>query len=123
MFDIQKFTPIDGYYADPHGSLVQVADLEIHHGGLLLDRLARKVTMNGQHRPLTLHEFALLEYLLLRRGEVCPIAEIHSAIWPGKPTTTNIVNVYVNYLRRKLDHGIIRTVRGERSFIIDTEAR
>ena len=116
---IQRWTAIGGVRSDPNGALVRLEDLKIEHGGLVLDRLARTVTQNGQPTPLTPREFALLEYLLLRVGESCRLSELREALWAGKPIDSNVVNVYVNYLRIKLGRELIRTMPHKRGFIIE----
>jgi DNA-binding response OmpR family regulator len=83
-----------------------------------LDRLRRTVERAGSHVELTGKEFALLESLMLRRGQTCTRAELLEQVWQMAPETpTNVLDVYVNYLRRKLggagDSGVaIETVRG-----------
>ncbi len=67
---------------------------------------------------LTNKEFALLECLLLERGRSISRADLLGRVWDTNPTAgANIVDVYVNYLRRKLrDTGsnpLIKTVRGQ----------
>ena len=67
---------------------------------------------------LTNKEFALLEHLMLNRGHCVSRVELLETVWNMEPAqTTNIVDVYVNYLRRKLDDlppgTVIRTVRGQ----------
>ena len=64
-------------------------------------------------------EFALLESLMLRRGQNCSRAELLEQVWQMAPdATTNVLDVYVNYLRRKLGAvsdvpvALIETVRG-----------
>jgi DNA-binding response OmpR family regulator len=68
---------------------------------------------------LTGKEFALLESLMLRRGQTCSRAELLEQVWQMAPQTpTNVLDVYVNYLRRKLGAAsdghaaLIETVRG-----------
>ncbi|MGY1578568.1 response regulator transcription factor [Streptomyces sp. MN13] len=82
-------------------------------GELRLDTGARRVLRDGAEVPLTVKEFAVLEQLALRAGEVVSKAEILEHVWDfayeGDP---NIVEVYVSALRRKLGAGLIRTVRG-----------
>lgn len=87
-------------------------------GDLQLNRLDHSAFRSGRAVELTNKEFALLEHLLLHRGRCVSRLELLDAIWKLEPSqTTNIVDVYVNYLRRKLqDHAprsLIRTVRGE----------
>jgi DNA-binding response OmpR family regulator len=83
-----------------------------------LNRIERAVSRSGSAIALTNKEFALLEYLLLNRGQVIPRATLLQRVWniPAN-SSTNVVDVYVNYLRRKLgDYGtnsLIQTVRGE----------
>ena len=86
-------------------------------GPLKLDPGARRVSRNGDDIKLTTREFALLEYLMRRDGNVASKPEILDHVWgmdfAGDP---NVVEVYIGYLRRKLDdpYGshLIRTVRG-----------
>lgn len=86
-------------------------------GTVTLDPLRRHVVSNGRDVTLTPREFALLEYLMNNAGESLAKSEILSAVWgsnfDGDP---NIVEVYIGYLRRKIDDpevpSIIRTVRG-----------
>ncbi len=89
---------------------IRVADLE-------LDLLRRRVTRGGQRIDLTAKEFALLELLLRRRGEVLPRSLIASQIWDMNfDSDTNVIEVAVRRLRAKMDDGfepkLIRTVRG-----------
>ena len=100
----------------------QHSDPILCHGDIQMDRINRNVRRNGHEIALTVKEFALLEFLLLRRGESCNRAELLREVWQmSAETPTNIVDVYVNYLRKKLGaaHGpgetcaaAIETVRG-----------
>jgi DNA-binding response OmpR family regulator len=72
-------------------------------GGIRLDLLTREATRNGHSVRLPDREAELLAYLMRQVGHVCTREEILSAVWsydhdPG----TNVVQVYVGYLRRKL---------------------
>ncbi|MET8974262.1 response regulator transcription factor [Streptomyces sp. NPDC004539] len=82
-------------------------------GDLRVDTAARRVHLRDTEVTLTAKEFAVLEHLALRPGEVVPKADILEHVWDfaydGDP---NIVEVYVSSLRRKLDPALIRTVRG-----------
>ena len=81
----------------------QYADPVLRVGGLELNRIERKVTRDGQAVDLTTKEFALLEFLLQRRGLCCTRSELLREVWQMKADTgTNVVDVYINYLRRKL---------------------
>ena len=96
--------------AGPAQSVLQVADLA-------LNRLERSVERAGRKVPLTSKEFALLEYLMRNRGRALSRAMIVEHVWNlCFDTSTNVVDVYINYLRRKIDAGadrpLIRTVRG-----------
>jgi DNA-binding response OmpR family regulator len=92
--------------------------LVLRAGDLELSRLDHTVRRGGRTLSITNKEFALLEHLLLNRGHCVGRVELLEAVWNMESAqTTNIVDVYVNYLRRKLADippGIlIRTVRGK----------
>jgi len=94
------------------------ARLLLRAGDLELDRLDHSARRAGQPILLTNKEFALLEHLMLKRGQCASRVELLDSVWNLEPTqTTNIVDVYVNYLRRKLKDPppghLIRTVRGQ----------
>lgn len=94
------------------------ARLILRVGDLELDRLDHTVRRAGEPIALTNKEFALLEHLLLHRGQCISRVELLDAVWNMEPAqTTNIVDVYVNYLRRKLKDPppgfLLRTVRGQ----------
>ncbi len=94
------------------------ARLLLRTGDLELDRMEHSAHRAGQPVPLTNKEFALLEHLVLNRGQCVTRIELLDSVWNMEPTqTTNIVDVYVNYLRRKLKDPppgqLIRTVRGQ----------
>src|ERR1700752_3832576 len=79
------------------------ADPVLRWGDIALDRLRRTVERAGVPVELTGKEFALLESLMLRRGQNCSRAELREQVWQMAPDTpTNVLDVYVNYLRRKL---------------------
>ncbi len=86
-------------------------------GPISLDPLRRAVVAYGRDVTLTPREFALLEFLMERVDESLAKSEILAAVWgsafDGDP---NIVEVYIGYLRRKIDlkpyESVIRTVRG-----------
>ena len=86
-------------------------------GDLKLDRVERRVERSGQRIELTTKEFMLLEYLMRNAGRRVTRAMIIEHVWNLTfDTTTNVVDVYINYLRRKVDDGhprkLIQTVRG-----------
>ncbi len=89
---------------------LKAADLE-------LDLLRRRVTRAGVRIDLTAKEFALLELLLRRQGEVLPRSLIASQVWDMNfDSDTNVIEVAVRRLRAKVDEPfepkLIRTVRG-----------
>jgi DNA-binding response OmpR family regulator len=100
----------------------QRGDPILHYGEVDMNRIDRSVQRGGMEVELTTKEFALLEFMLLRRGEPCTRAELLSSVWHMSPdATTNIVDVYVNYLRKKLAAAhpvgetcaaVIETIRG-----------
>jgi DNA-binding response OmpR family regulator len=101
----------------------QFADPVLRHGDVELNRMDRKVTRSGRAVELTVKEFSLLEFLLLRRGRCCSRSELLREVWHMSPDAgTNVVDVYINYLRKKLGAmsvdgdacgSVIETVRGE----------
>jgi two-component system, OmpR family, copper resistance phosphate regulon response regulator CusR len=94
----------------PSESVLTVRDLR-------LDRVERRVERSGRRIELTAKEFALLEYLMRNAGRRLTRAMIIEHVWNLTfDSTTNVVDVYINYLRRKVDDGftppLIHTVRG-----------
>jgi DNA-binding response OmpR family regulator len=77
--------------------------LVLRHGDVELKRVERSVTRNGKPISLTTREFALLEYLMMHRGRPVSRATLLREVW-NMPEAggTNVVDVYINYLRRKL---------------------
>ena len=101
----------------------QFADPVLRHGDLELNRMERRVRHNGRAVELTVKEFSLLEFLMQRRGRCCGRSELLREVWQMSPEAgTNVVDVYINYLRKKLgttqsesegSAPLIETVRGE----------
>jgi len=94
------------------------AKLLVRAGDLELDRMNHSASRAGEDIVLTNKEFALLEHLMLNRGQCVSRVELLETVWKLEPAqTTNIVDVYVNYLRRKLKDpapgNLVRTVRGK----------
>jgi DNA-binding response OmpR family regulator len=94
----------------PSESILAIDDLK-------LDRIEHRVERSGRRIDLTTKEFALLEYLMRNAGRCVTRAMIIEHVWNLTfDTTTNVVDVYINYLRRKIDDGhatkLIHTVRG-----------
>jgi two-component system OmpR family response regulator len=87
-----------------------VADLE-------LDRLTHNVKRAGRKIRLTSKEYALLEYLLLNVNQIITRTMISEHVWDEDfDSFTNVTDVYINYLRNKIDKGydkqLIHTIRG-----------
>ena len=121
----------DDYLTKPFSFVVLVARLralirrgaperpaQLSAGDLVLDPAARVVRRGQVEVSLTAREFSLLEHLIRRAGEVVPKAELLTHVWDehfdGDP---NVVEVYVGYLRRKIDAPFgrrsLETVRGQ----------
>ncbi|WP_432492996.1 response regulator transcription factor [Kineococcus auxinigenes] len=91
--------------------------VELRAGDLRLDPTTRRVHRGATPIELTAREFDLLHHLLRHRDEVVSKARILDAVWdPHACTDPNVVEVYVRYLRRKVDlpfeRASIQTVRG-----------
>jgi DNA-binding response OmpR family regulator len=99
------------------------SDPVLRHGEVEVNRIERRVTHYGRQVELTVKEFALLEFLMQRGGRCCGRRELLREVWQMSPDAgTNVVDVYVNYLRKKLGAvvgegdaacPVIETVRGE----------
>ena len=99
--------------------MLKVADLE-------LDLLRRRANRAGKKIDMTAKEFALLELLLRRQGEVLPRSLIASQVWDMNfDSDTNVIDVAVRRLRAKVDDGfeprLIHTVRGMGYVLDDSE--
>jgi DNA-binding response OmpR family regulator len=119
----------DDYLTKPFSYVVLVARLRallrrdsgrrpavLGAGDLSLDPARRRVLRGETAIELTPREFALLEFLMRRRDEVVSKAEILEHVWDTFDTDPNVVEVYVGYLRRKIDgpfgRNALQTVRG-----------
>jgi DNA-binding response OmpR family regulator len=90
---------------------------ELRIGGLVLDPQSRRVTRDGQPITLTVREFELLRYLMANADKVVSRERLLNSVWEyGYDPGTKIVDVYVRYLRKKIDiddeTSLIQTVRG-----------
>ena len=94
----------------PSDPVLRVEDLEFN-------RMERRVSRAGKEIDLTPKEIALLEYLMQHEGRCVTRTMIIENVWKmHSETVTNVVDVYINYLRKKIDDGcepkLIQTVRG-----------
>lgn len=94
----------------PARAILKVDDLEV-------DRVSHLVQRAGHSIDLSPKEFALLEFLMRHEGQPVTRTVIVEQVWKlNFDTMTNVVDVYINYLRRKIDSGfdraLIRTIRG-----------
>jgi DNA-binding response OmpR family regulator len=96
---------------------VTLGTAELRAADLVLDPLKRKVSRGGKPIELSNKEFLLLEYLLRNKDKIVTRKMIIESVWDSSfSSMTNVVDVYINYLRNKVDRGflpqLIRTVRG-----------
>ena len=95
-----------------------IAGNRLEAGPISLDTRTRRVHVDGLEVALTAKEYALLEYLVRRAGDVITRGELAEHVWDERyDPLSNVVDVYVQRLRRKLDgsrsESLIRTRRGE----------
>jgi DNA-binding response OmpR family regulator len=89
----------------------EVTQIEV--GGVSLDVLVRRATVDGRRVDLTAREFALLELFMRHPGQVLSRPQILSHVWGyDVDPDTNVVNVYISALRRKLGDTTIESIRG-----------
>ena len=105
--------------SDPGPSPARIGDLE-------MDLAARKVTRGGKRITLTPKEFSLLDYLVRHRGTVVTRTMIAEHVWDQHfDTFTNVIDVYIRYLRSKIDdpfpRKLIHTIRGV-GYVLSEEA-
>ena len=97
-------------YGSQKASIFTLADLTMDTG-------SHTVTRGGQAIPLSAKEYAILEYMLRHKGTVLSRAQLENHIWNyDYAGGSNVVDVYITYLRKKIDNGFARkllhTVRG-----------
>ena len=95
---------------------------KLNVGELTIDLVTHKVSRAGKEIDLTAKEFALLEYLMRNTGAIVTRTMISEHVWDiNFDTYTNVIDVYINYLRNKIDQGfskkLIHTIRG-RGYIL-----
>jgi two-component system OmpR family response regulator len=98
-----------------HGEPSPLLDID----GVLIDQVARVVHAGGGEVPLTAREYALFEYLALHRGEIVTRTALYEHLFDGDDTTlSNLLDVHVSNLRKKLGRDLIKTRRGH-GYIIE----
>jgi DNA-binding response OmpR family regulator len=90
-----------------------VTETILSHKQISLDLRTRRVSVGGTEFDLTAREFTMLEFFLRHAGQVLSREQILSRVWgfdhdPG----SNVVDVYIRYLRQKLGNDAVQTVRG-----------
>ncbi len=86
----------------------------IEVGDLVLNTRTKNITRNGQPIPLTAREFAILEYLTLHRGEIISRTELYEHLFDEHDDTmSNLLDVHIFSLRKKLGAELIATRRGQ----------
>jgi len=90
-------------------SIMRIDDLE-------LDTVARQVRRGGRDVALSAREYALLEYLVHHAGQILTREQLAEHVWSDAEVESNVIDVYVRYLRQKVDapfgQPLIHTVRG-----------
>ena len=85
----------------------------LSHGGVTLNPASHRVTLDGETMELSGREYALLLDLLTHKGHIRSRQQLEESLYAwGEEAVSNIVEVYVHHLRRKLGAELIRTVRG-----------
>jgi len=110
MRTLLKRNPANPIDKEPNGEVLRVANLELNTG-------FKTVTRDSNPITLTAKEFSLLEYLVRRNGRVASRHEIVEYVWDVNfDTGTNVVEVYINFLRKKIDRNfepkLIHTKQG-----------
>jgi DNA-binding response OmpR family regulator len=92
-----------------HGQLQEV----LRCGAVQLDHAARQVKLNGEEVALSTREFDLLYALMLNAGRVLSREQLEQQLYSwGYEVESNAIEVHIHHLRRKLQAGVIQTVRG-----------
>jgi two-component system OmpR family response regulator len=95
------------------------AHATLEAGDVVVDTAARRVTRGGAPVALTPKEYALVEFLITHKGELVTRTQLYEHCYDATDDTlSNVVDVYVSNIRRKLGHDFVRTRRGE-GYIVD----
>lgn len=85
----------------------------VHLGDVRVDLVSRRASRRGEAVTLTGREYGILEYLALHRGELVSRARLHEHVLDeADDTLSNLIDVHVSALRKKLGHELIKTRRG-----------
>jgi two-component system response regulator MprA len=89
----------------------------MEYGGIVVDPVSRRVTRDDKPIDLTNKEYALLEMLIRRPGQVITRTALMESVWGYDfDTSSNVLDVYMNFLRKKIDQNheskLLHTVRG-----------
>ena len=91
----------------------QPVSTTISHGRVTIDVLTREVSIGGRSVGLSPREFAVLETMMRHGGQVLSQAQLLNQVWGyDRDPGSNVVEVYVGYLRKKLQPDVVETVRG-----------
>jgi DNA-binding response OmpR family regulator len=91
----------------------QPVSTTMSQGRITIDVMTREVCLNGRPVAFTPREFALLETLMHHAGQVLSQTQLLDQVWGyDRDPSSNVVQVYVGYLRRKLRRDVVETVRG-----------
>ncbi|WP_039918093.1 response regulator transcription factor [Cellvibrio mixtus] len=92
----------------------QVNQPQLHAAGVQLDEGRQCAVKNDEIIELTAAEFSLLRYLMLHEGQIVSKSKLHDHLYDGETERdSNVIEVHVNHLRRKLGKDIIETKRGQ----------
>lgn len=114
---VEKPFHFDALLARVHGRLERdtaYAALKLAAGPLEIDAWTRRARIGGVEVPLTGREFTLLEFLMRHPGELVSRAQLHTHVWGYEhDPCSNVIEVYIGYLRRKLGIQVIETIHGK----------
>ena len=94
----------------------KAAPLTLEFGSLVLNPYSRKLSMGAKEADLTEKEFLIIEFMMKNAQKPLSRREIAEYVWQSQDDSSNIVDVYINFLRKKMEHltdkRYIHTVRG-----------
>ncbi len=109
-FDLEElFARLRAIIRRAAGQTVNVIEV----GGVAIDTAARRVKLDGHSVELTAREYCLLEFLAMHRGETVTRTALYEHLFDeDEDSLSNLLDVHVSNLRKKLGHGLIETRRG-----------